>query len=96
MRIRIEHDFDCPLGENGFRAYWEAREALASTPPEARATQADREALAMAEAELELKMVCNCGALLAQVNFSENVQICPECHCLMTEPEKHICNQVKP
>lgn len=61
MKIRFEHDPDCPLGENGLRAYWEAREALASTPPEARTTQADEEALAMAEFELEHKQRCNCG-----------------------------------
>lgn len=67
MKIRYEHDPDCPLGENGLRAYWEAREALASTPPEARATQADKEALAMAEFELEQKARCNCGALAAQL-----------------------------
>jgi hypothetical protein len=61
-RTVILHDFDCPLGVNGLRAYWEAREAFASMPPEARATEADREATAVAELELEQKQKCNCGA----------------------------------
>jgi hypothetical protein len=61
MRIGIFHDYDCPLGVNGLRAYWEAREALSSTPPEARATAEDRFALAEAERELEEKQICNCG-----------------------------------
>jgi len=55
------HHPDCPLGENGLRAYWGARDAFASTPPEARATDADREALAIAESELEEKQKCTCG-----------------------------------
>lgn len=61
MRIIQEHDFDCPLGVNGLRAYWEARDAFSSMPPEARATADDREALAIAEHELESKQKCNCG-----------------------------------
>jgi len=62
MKIVIEHDDDCPLGREGLRAYWEARDALSSTPPEARATPEDQEALAVAEFELECKQVCECGA----------------------------------
>jgi len=60
MQIITIHDPNCPLGENGLRAYWEARDALSSTPPEARATEKDREALAIAEMELESKQRCNC------------------------------------
>lgn len=63
MRIKVEHDADCPLGENGLRAYWEAADTLACTPPEARATEQDREALHLAEHELEARQVCNCGAV---------------------------------
>lgn len=67
VMVRAFHDDDCPLGENGRRAYWEAREAFASTPPEARSTDADRIALAFAEHELEEKQVCTCG--LDKVKF---------------------------
>lgn len=55
------HHPDCPLGENGLRAYWEARDAFSSTPPEARATEADRITLAFAEQQLEENQKCNCG-----------------------------------
>lgn len=61
MKIIIEHSDDCPLGVNGLRAYSEARDAFASTPPEARATEQDREALSIAEHELEAAQVCKCG-----------------------------------
>lgn len=61
MQIRLEHDANCPLGVNGLRAYWEARDALSSTPPEARATEHDRADLAAAEFELEEKQRCTCG-----------------------------------
>lgn len=60
-QIVYKHHADCPLGENGLRGYWEARSALSNMPPEARATQADRDALYEAEFELERKQVCNCG-----------------------------------
>jgi hypothetical protein len=63
VKILIEHDHDCPLGVNGLRAYQEAREAFAGTPPEARATDQDRAALAQAEQEFELKQVCRCMSL---------------------------------
>lgn len=62
MRVRILHDEGCPLGTNGLRAYQEAREAFASLPPEARATEEDILANGIAELELELLMKCNCGA----------------------------------
>lgn len=61
MKVVMQHDDNCPKGENGLRAYWEARDALSSTPPEARATEEDRFSLLMAEAELEQKQRCNCG-----------------------------------
>lgn len=66
MRVRFEHDDNCPLGENGLRAYDEARDALAYTPPEALATEQDRIAHMMATVELEDKQRCTCGALEAQ------------------------------
>jgi hypothetical protein len=62
MRIVIEHDYDCPKGINGLRSYWEAREAFAAMPPEAKTTEADKIALAIAESELESKQRCTCGA----------------------------------
>jgi hypothetical protein len=62
MKIIVSHDDDCPLGTNGLRAYSEARSAFSSMPPEAIATQEDREGLAMAELALEEKQVCICGA----------------------------------
>jgi hypothetical protein len=58
----IKHHPDCPKGLNGLRAYWEARDALSSTPPEACSTSEDRIALICAENELERKQVCICGA----------------------------------
>lgn len=61
-KIIILHDDDCPQGTNGLRAYAEARDAFASTPPEARATDKDRADLAAAEYELEKAQECNCGA----------------------------------
>jgi hypothetical protein len=60
-RVKIEHHEDCPFGTSGLRAYWEARDAFSSTPPEARVTEEDRVALAKAERELEEKQVCRCG-----------------------------------
>src|SRR5947208_12909452 len=62
VKTIIEHDDDCPLGRNGLRAYWEARDALKDLPPEARATGKDREAIAQAEFELECRQACTCGA----------------------------------
>lgn len=61
MKITVHHGENCPLGENGLRAYQEARDALTNTPPEARATLDDRAALAQAEYDLEQRQVCNCG-----------------------------------
>lgn len=61
MRIVKQHDFDCPLGVNGLSAYWEARDALSSLPPEARATEEDLVAIAIAGYELEASQVCTCG-----------------------------------
>ena len=61
MVIKFLHDDDCPLGTNGLRAYQEAREAFASTPPEACRTEEDLIALAFGEWELEQKQVCTCG-----------------------------------
>ena len=55
------HHPDCPLGENGLRAYWEARDAFASFGALPEATEADRIALAIAENELEEKRKCTCG-----------------------------------
>jgi hypothetical protein len=49
------------MGENGLRAYAEARDAFSSMLPEARSTEADQRALAIAEQELEAKQVCICG-----------------------------------
>jgi hypothetical protein len=65
MRIVILHDYDCPLGLNGLRAYDEARDALSSMPPEACNSAEDKIALALAEHELESKQRCNCGAIEA-------------------------------
>jgi hypothetical protein len=62
MRIVILHDYSCPLGDNGRAAFVEAADALADTPPEARATIEDRKALAEAWRDLREKQVCNCGA----------------------------------
>lgn len=62
MQIVILHDPNCPKGENGLRAYWEARDALSSTPPEARATDEDKIALVLAAIQLEQNQVCMCGA----------------------------------
>lgn len=62
MKILIQHDDECPLGTDGLRAYSEARDAFTSTPPEARRSQKDIEDLFMAEAELELRQKCTCGA----------------------------------
>lgn len=67
VMVRAFHDDDCPLGENGMRAYQEAREAFASTPSEALSNVEDRIDLAIAEAELESKQVCTCG--LDKVKF---------------------------
>ena len=64
MRIIVAHDFDCPLGMNGLRAYVEARDALSSMPPETRATEKDRAEIAQAELDLERKQVCICGVSL--------------------------------
>lgn len=61
------HHPDYPLGENGLRAYWEARDAFSSTPPEARATDEDKIALAIAEQQLEDNQKCRCG--LSQLNI---------------------------
>lgn len=58
----MHHD-DCPFGVNGLRAYWEARDALASLPPEALATYEDKIAAATAAYELEEKQVCTCGVV---------------------------------
>jgi hypothetical protein len=66
MKIKLEHDDDCPKGLNGLRAYSEARDAFASLPPEAHATPQDREANAIAEHELEAKQVCTCGVASLQ------------------------------
>lgn len=62
MKVTIEHDDDCPLGTNGLRAFDEAADALASTPPEARATRKDKFAIADAWSELQEKQFCTCGA----------------------------------
>lgn len=70
MRIVILHDYACPLGMDGLAAYHEARVALASTPPEAQATERDREALAIAAQELEHAQVCTCSR-----HFSLEVRI---------------------
>jgi hypothetical protein len=61
MKTLVLHDDDCPLGTNGLRAYWEARDALSSLPPEARSTPEDKMAIALADIELEWKQICNCG-----------------------------------
>jgi hypothetical protein len=60
MRYMAIHDADCPLGENGLRAYSEATDALMNLPPEARATTKDRADIAQALFELETKQVCRC------------------------------------
>ena len=60
-QIKMIHHSDCPLGENGLRAYWEARDALSSLPPEARNTEEDKVAIAIAEFQLEQIQVCRCG-----------------------------------
>lgn len=62
MKVVIQHDDNCPLGPTGLRMFDEAVDALASTPPEARATSEDRFALALAWSQLRLKQRCNCGA----------------------------------
>lgn len=63
MRVTIEHDYDCPLGSRGLEQFSEATDALSSTPPEARATIADKRALAQAWVDLLAKHHCTCGAL---------------------------------
>jgi predicted RNA-binding Zn-ribbon protein involved in translation (DUF1610 family) len=81
------HHPDCPLGENGTRAYFEARDALSNLPPEARATDADREAIAIAEHELEATRVCKCGlsasmeeaGTVSSVEFQLVRSACPKC-----------------
>lgn len=62
MRIVVLHDYSCPLGDNGLRAFDEASDALANTPPEARANVEDKLALAAAWVALMDAQVCNCGA----------------------------------
>ena len=62
MKVVIQHDDNCPLGPAGLRMFDEAADALASTPPEARATSEDRLALALAWSQLQWKQRCNCGA----------------------------------
>lgn len=62
MQVIIEHDFHCPLGAGGLRAFSEAAEALANMPPEARQTRDDLIALSQAWANLQAKQECNCGA----------------------------------
>jgi thymidylate synthase len=55
----IKHKPECNLNQT--EAYHAARQALADMPPEARATEADREANAQAELELEEKaQLCTC------------------------------------
>lgn len=61
MKVQLLHDDSCPFGSDGLRLYSEARDALAGTPPEARATIEDRANLAQAEFELDQKQVCACG-----------------------------------
>jgi hypothetical protein len=68
MKIILEHDDDCPLGTNGLRAYWEARDALLSTVPGASRTAKDREALLQADFELEQTMRCKCGYFPAMLH----------------------------
>lgn len=58
--VRVHHP-DCPLGVNGMRAYWEACEALADTPPQFRSTPEDAAAWHQACQELVLSHTCTCG-----------------------------------
>jgi DNA-binding NtrC family response regulator len=60
MQIKILHDDNCPLGTNGLQAYAEARDAFSTMPPEVCNTEELREALAVAETELEEAQVCKC------------------------------------
>ena len=64
MKIVVQHDANCPLGENGLRAYWEARDALSDIPPEY--TLEDRIAHSAACQQLEDIQVCRCGAAQAE------------------------------